>query len=162
MVSGVCGAAHLLSPTLVDAVSFTMYAPMCLPCGCRASMQENLKLSPAMLSRFDLIFVLLDRPDELMDQALSEHIMALHSGKSSAQPLHPPTCAAHALLVTNRQQPCNLPATINTGTIVANCDPCQNHLPVIKLVLPAPLCRAVRQGRSCAPAAITASASAST
>jgi DNA helicase MCM8 len=34
-----------------------------------------------MLSRFDLIFVLLDRPDEMMDQALSEHIMALHSGE---------------------------------------------------------------------------------
>jgi hypothetical protein len=44
-------------------------------------LQENLKLSPAMLSRFDVIFVLLDRPDELMDQALSEHIMALHSGE---------------------------------------------------------------------------------
>lgn len=43
--------------------------------------QENLRLSPAMLSRFDVIFVLLDRPDELMDQALSEHIMALHSGE---------------------------------------------------------------------------------
>lgn len=54
---------------------------MYMPHGCRVSMQENLKLSPAMLSRFDLIFVLLDRPDELMDQALSEHIMALHSGK---------------------------------------------------------------------------------
>jgi len=46
-------------------------------------LQENLKLSPAMLSRFDLIFVLLDRPDELMDQALSEHIMALHSGENA-------------------------------------------------------------------------------
>ncbi|KAF6258257.1 MCM2/3/5 family-domain-containing protein [Scenedesmus sp. NREL 46B-D3] len=44
------------------------------------TVQENLKLSPAMLSRFDVVFVLLDRPDELMDQALSEHIMALHSG----------------------------------------------------------------------------------
>eukprot|EP00775_Hariotina_reticulata_P012205 gene12205-12342_t len=44
------------------------------------TVQENLKLSPAMLSRFDLIFVLLDRPNELMDQALSEHVMALHSG----------------------------------------------------------------------------------
>ncbi|KAI8465449.1 MAG: MCM2/3/5 family-domain-containing protein [Monoraphidium minutum] len=41
---------------------------------------ENLRLSPAMLSRFDLAFVLLDRPDELLDQALSEHVMALHSG----------------------------------------------------------------------------------
>mgnify|MGYP001806961536 CR=1 FL=1 len=34
-----------------------------------------------MLSRFDLIFVLLDRPDEQLDQALSEHVMALHSGE---------------------------------------------------------------------------------
>lgn len=42
--------------------------------------QENLRLSPAMLSRFDVTFVLLDRPDEIMDQALSEHVMALHSG----------------------------------------------------------------------------------
>ncbi|EFJ39894.1 minichromosome maintenance protein 8 [Volvox carteri f. nagariensis] len=45
------------------------------------SLAENLRgISPAMLSRFDLIFVLLDRPDERLDQALSEHVMALHSG----------------------------------------------------------------------------------
>lgn len=58
-------------------------------------LQENLKLSPAMLSRFDLIFVLLDRPDELMDQALSEHIMALHSGKRELgySDVLPPRCA---------------------------------------------------------------------
>lgn len=42
--------------------------------------QENLKLSPAMLSRFDLVFLLLDRPDAERDQRLTEHIMALHSG----------------------------------------------------------------------------------
>ena len=34
----------------------------------------------AMLSRFDLIFPLLDKPDSTLDQKLSEHIMALHSG----------------------------------------------------------------------------------
>lgn len=46
------------------------------------SLAENLRgMSPALLSRFDLIFVLLDRPDERLDQALSEHVMALHSGK---------------------------------------------------------------------------------
>ena len=43
--------------------------------------QENLKCSPAMLSRFDLVFLLLDRPDAERDQRLSEHVMALHSGK---------------------------------------------------------------------------------
>ncbi|MEW5311356.1 MAG: hypothetical protein WDW38_003077 [Sanguina aurantia] len=44
------------------------------------SVCANLKMSPAMLSRFDLIFILLDKPDEALDQALSEHVMALHSG----------------------------------------------------------------------------------
>eukprot|EP00887_Chlorella_sp_A99_P007436 scaffold2.g7436.t1 len=43
-------------------------------------LMDNLKLSPAMLSRFDLLFLLVDRPDADRDQRLSEHIMALHSG----------------------------------------------------------------------------------
>eukprot|EP00966_Prymnesium_polylepis_P059640 1382925-Prymnesium_polylepis.1 len=34
---------------------------------------ENLKLPPNLLSRFDLIFVLLDRPNAQMDALLSEH-----------------------------------------------------------------------------------------
>lgn len=45
--------------------------------------QENLKCSPAMLSRFDLVFLLLDRPDAERDQRLSAHVMALHSGQAS-------------------------------------------------------------------------------
>ncbi|KAI5054214.1 hypothetical protein GOP47_0030893, partial [Adiantum capillus-veneris] len=44
------------------------------------TVNENLKMSAALLSRFDLVFILLDKPDELMDQRLSEHIMALHAG----------------------------------------------------------------------------------
>jgi MCM P-loop domain len=46
------------------------------------TVMENLKLSDAMLSRFDLIFLLLDRPDEIQDQLLSEHILALHAGET--------------------------------------------------------------------------------
>eukprot|EP01103_Thecamoeba_quadrilineata_P010325 TRINITY_DN2192_c0_g2_i2.p1 TRINITY_DN2192_c0_g2~~TRINITY_DN2192_c0_g2_i2.p1 ORF type:complete len:637 (-),score=120.88 TRINITY_DN2192_c0_g2_i2:248-2158(-) len=41
---------------------------------------ENLKLSPALLSRFDLIFILVDKPDEQKDQLLSDYVMSLHSG----------------------------------------------------------------------------------
>ena len=41
---------------------------------------ENLRMSAPMLSRFDLAFVLLDRPDEERDAALSAHVLALHSG----------------------------------------------------------------------------------
>ena len=41
---------------------------------------ENLKLPPNILSRFDLVFVLLDRPNEQMDKMLSLHVMAMHGG----------------------------------------------------------------------------------
>ena len=40
-------------------------------------MNENLKMSAALLSRFDLVFILLDKPNELLDKRLSEHIMSV-------------------------------------------------------------------------------------
>lgn len=48
------------------------------------TVSENLKMGSALLSRFDLVFILLDKPDEEMDCMLSEHVMALHAGKKSA------------------------------------------------------------------------------
>ncbi|XP_063933118.1 DNA helicase MCM8-like [Zophobas morio] len=50
----------------------------------RKTVSENLKMSSALLSRFDLIFILLDKPNEQMDQLLSEHVMSLHRNKSSS------------------------------------------------------------------------------
>jgi len=44
------------------------------------TVSENLKISPALLSRFDLIFILLDRPDRQRDELLSNHVMNLHNG----------------------------------------------------------------------------------
>ncbi|XP_063243461.1 DNA helicase MCM8 [Bacillus rossius redtenbacheri] len=44
------------------------------------TVSENLRLGSALLSRFDLVFILLDRPDERLDGLLSEHVMALHAG----------------------------------------------------------------------------------
>merc|ERR1719348_1027322 len=43
------------------------------------TVAENLKLGPALLSRFDLVFILIDKPDEMQDGLLSEHVMSLHS-----------------------------------------------------------------------------------
>ncbi|XP_078352072.1 DNA helicase MCM8-like isoform X2 [Oculina patagonica] len=48
------------------------------------TVSENLKMGSALLSRFDLVFILLDKPDEEMDSMLSAHVMALHAGKKSA------------------------------------------------------------------------------
>ncbi|KAF8069353.1 hypothetical protein N665_1141s0014 [Sinapis alba] len=50
------------------------------------TVNENLKMSAALLSRFDLVFILLDKPDELLDKQVSEHIMSLHSGGGEASP----------------------------------------------------------------------------
>ncbi|XP_062518421.1 DNA helicase MCM8-like [Corticium candelabrum] len=48
------------------------------------TVAENLRMGSALLSRFDLVFILLDKPDEEMDTMLSEHVMALHSGKKNS------------------------------------------------------------------------------
>lgn len=48
---------------------------------------ENLKMTDALLSRFDLVFLLLDKPDEMQDQLISGHILGKHGGKSLL-----PTC----------------------------------------------------------------------
>ncbi|XP_037128633.1 DNA helicase MCM8 [Syngnathus acus] len=40
------------------------------------TVSENLKLGSPLLSRFDVVFLLLDIPDESRDRRLSEHIMA--------------------------------------------------------------------------------------
>ncbi|KAJ3299798.1 DNA replication licensing factor mcm8 [Borealophlyctis nickersoniae] len=41
------------------------------------TVSENLKMGSALLSRFDLVFILLDKPDEEMDMFLSDHIMKI-------------------------------------------------------------------------------------
>ncbi|KAF7804491.1 putative DNA helicase MCM8 [Senna tora] len=50
------------------------------------TVNENLKMSAALLSRFDLVFILLDKPDELLDKRVSEHIMSLHAGYGQHSP----------------------------------------------------------------------------
>lgn len=40
---------------------------------------ENIRISNAILSRFDLVFLMLDDPDFQRDKKLSEHVMKLHS-----------------------------------------------------------------------------------
>lgn len=51
------------------------------------TVAENLRLNPALLSRFDLVFILIDKPNEELDSLLSDHIMGLHGGGSSTSRL---------------------------------------------------------------------------
>ncbi|KAI1895909.1 hypothetical protein AGOR_G00111610 [Albula goreensis] len=48
------------------------------------TVSENLKMGSALLSRFDLVFILLDTPNEDHDHMLSEHVMAIRSGRKGA------------------------------------------------------------------------------
>jgi len=43
------------------------------------SILDNIKISNAILSRFDLIFLMMDTPDMDKDRLLSEHIMKVNS-----------------------------------------------------------------------------------
>ncbi|KAH6940523.1 hypothetical protein HPB50_000544 [Hyalomma asiaticum] len=48
------------------------------------TVAENLRMGSALLSRFDLVFILLDQPNADLDRRLSEHVMAMHLKKSSS------------------------------------------------------------------------------
>jgi DNA replication licensing factor MCM7 len=48
------------------------------------SPHENINLPPSLLSRFDLIYILLDRPDAEMDLRMATHITYVH--QNSAHP----------------------------------------------------------------------------
>ena len=46
------------------------------------SISENIKMSPALLSRFDLIFLMLDKQNSEFDKNLSKHIIDVHGNSS--------------------------------------------------------------------------------
>jgi DNA replication licensing factor MCM4 len=50
------------------------------------SVVENLQLPPTLLSRFDLIYLILDKPDERTDRKLANHLVSLYWGQQTAIP----------------------------------------------------------------------------
>eukprot|EP00388_Colpodella_angusta_P035405 GDKK01035910.1.p1 GENE.GDKK01035910.1~~GDKK01035910.1.p1 ORF type:complete len:662 (-),score=162.73 GDKK01035910.1:240-1982(-) len=45
------------------------------------SVADNINLPPALLSRFDLIYLILDRPDAKLDARLAKHLCMLYTSK---------------------------------------------------------------------------------
>lgn len=43
------------------------------------SVVDNIKLPPTLLSRFDLIYLVLDKQNEQSDRRLANHIVSLYS-----------------------------------------------------------------------------------
>ena len=81
-----------------DKVEAALTETALVSCPGPQTVHENLRMSSAMLSRFDLVFLLLDRPDEALDHSLSEHVLALHSGKPAGLGAIRPIChGSHTL-----------------------------------------------------------------
>lgn len=47
------------------------------------TVSENLKMKSPLLSRFDLVFIILDQADEKRDAMLGEHVLAQQSNNSN-------------------------------------------------------------------------------
>lgn len=47
-------------------------------------LRFNIALSPAIMSRFDLFFVVLDEMDEVIDLAIAKHIVGVHQQREGA------------------------------------------------------------------------------
>lgn len=46
--------------------------------------QYNVNLPPAILSRFDLVYVMIDDPDEVTDYHIAHHIVRVHQKHEAA------------------------------------------------------------------------------
>jgi DNA replication licensing factor MCM6 len=47
-------------------------------------LKYNVALPPAILSRFDLLHVMIDEPDPIMDAQIANHILSVHLGAGAA------------------------------------------------------------------------------
>jgi len=81
------------------------------------SFRENTKISNAILSRFDLIFLLLDKPDPDHDKKLSEHIMKVfpllsrYTIKRENEPLRNKPILTHRNKTLPSSYPCDKSTT---------------------------------------------------
>jgi hypothetical protein len=49
------------------------------------TLKQNLNLTPAIMSRFDLFFVVMDKKDQALDRSIAHHIVSLHQHGSIAK-----------------------------------------------------------------------------
>ena len=49
------------------------------------TVTENIQLPPTLMSRFDLVFLILDPQDEAYDKKLASHLVRLYYNKDEAQ-----------------------------------------------------------------------------
>lgn len=48
------------------------------------TLRQNVSISPPIMSRFDLFFVVVDEPDEVTDELIARHIVSVHQKRGEA------------------------------------------------------------------------------
>ncbi|KAM9847557.1 DNA helicase MCM8 [Aulostomus maculatus] len=84
------------------------------------TVSENLKMGSPLLSRFDVVFLLLDIPDESHDRHLSEHVMANRAGRgknSSAVVTRTNSATETSILLEHSDMPLSERLQIPAGEI---------------------------------------------
>lgn len=61
---------------------------------------ENIKLAPTLLSRFDLIFLLLDPQDEAYDRRLAQHLASWYQYGKQGEDVHEAMVSRGALFLS--------------------------------------------------------------
>merc|ERR1719428_557038 len=51
----------------------------------KGTVMDNIQLPPTLMSRFDLVFLILDPQDEQYDKKLASHLVRLYYNKDEAQ-----------------------------------------------------------------------------
>ena len=77
----------------------------------RMSVVENIQLPPTLLSRFDLIYLMLDKADEATDRRLARHLVNLHGPHAntsiqSADVIEPNLLGAYISHARTKVHPC--------------------------------------------------------
>ncbi|EAL65948.1 MCM family protein [Dictyostelium discoideum AX4] len=68
------------------------------------TVSENIKMSAPLLSRFDLIFILMDKPNTEKDHIISHNILNLHSNGSGVKKRKPQQSSSSSSATTNSSQ----------------------------------------------------------
>ncbi|EEH60762.1 uncharacterized protein MICPUCDRAFT_12229 [Micromonas pusilla CCMP1545] len=87
------------------------------------SIMNNLKMNPALLSRFDLLFLIVDDPDEELDEYRTRHVLATHNPEGEEATLRlqhaqQKLLAHHAHYITYANVHCFPRLTPEAGTIL--------------------------------------------
>ena len=81
------------------------------------TLSQNLKMSPALFSRFDMVFLMLDKPSKLADKKLASHIIGDNDMEDSD------SMATQALMTQHNVQQASLRRRLADATKRSNANP---------------------------------------